>query len=282
MAGRPSPTVRRRRLGIELRQLRDAAGLTIEQVAERLEVSDSKISRIETGKVSTTPRDVRDLLEIYKVDGQRRDALMRMAREAKQKGWWHGFGEALDDYFKALIDLETTATSMRQFESMFVPGLLQTPEYARIVIGTMRPDLHAEAIEERVRLRLARQERLTQEDPPRFRVILDEAVLRRSVGGSEVLRSQLGHLIEMAARPRVTLQVLPFAVGAHIGMTGPFTILGFSEQEHPDVVYVEGLTTAQYLEGHEVQFYEKAFDLLGKEALGPEDSISRITEMAKE
>lgn len=282
MAARPSPTLRRRRLANELRELREAAGLTIEEVAKRLEVSDSKISRIETAKVGTTPRDVRDLLDIYRVDGQRRDRLMRIAREARQKSWWHEYGEALDGFIGDYIGLEAEATSIRQFESQYVPGLFQTIEYARAIFRGVRPDLEPEAIEERVRLRMQRHALITQDRTLEMWAILDEAVLRRLVGDQGVMREQLFHLVELAALPRVTIQVVPFSIGAHIGMTGSFTILGFAESGDRDVVYVEGHTAAQLLQGpKELQFHEQAFDRLRAAALDPEASVALITETAK-
>jgi transcriptional regulator with XRE-family HTH domain len=282
VAARPSPTLRRRRLANELRELREAAGLTIEEVAKRLEVSDSKISRIETAKVGTTPRDVRDLLDIYRIDGQRRDRLMRIAREARQKSWWHEYGEALD-FIGDYIGLEAEATSIRQFEAQFVPGLFQTVEYARAIFRAVRPDLEPEAIEDRVRLRMQRHALITTQDHAlEVWAILDETVLRRLVGHQEVMREQLYHLVELAALPRVTIQVVPFSIGAHIGMMGSFTILGFAESGDRDVVYVEGHTAAQLLQGpKELQFHEQAFDRLRAAALDPEASVALITETAK-
>src|SRR5215216_5333015 len=218
-----TPTGRRRRLGAELRRLREDAGLTIDRVAEALECSPSKVSRIETGQVSATPRDVRDMLELYRVDEDRREAMVQIAREARQRGWWQKFVD-VPDGVPAYVGLEAAATSIDVYMSLIVPALLQTPDYARAVIGAVRPDLPRSEIDRRVELRVHRQGLLDQERPPLMRVLLDDAVLARPVGGPAVMAAQRRRLLEDAERAAITLQLLPVAAGAHAGMDGPFTI----------------------------------------------------------
>jgi transcriptional regulator with XRE-family HTH domain len=278
---RQSPTVRRRRLGIELRRHRESAGLTIDRVAEILECSHSKISRIETGQVRATPRDVRDMLEIYGVESEQREALIQIAREARQTGWWHAYGDVIKE--SAYVGLEVAAASIRSYEGLLIPGLLQTTHYARAVTRAVRPEQRPEQIERQVELRMARQSILTQDDPPALWAILDEAVLRRSVGEHGIMGEQLHHLTEVAELPTVTLQVLQYSAGEHAGMDGAFTILSFPEPADPAVVYLENATSDLYLEGpDEVRRYTLLFDHLRAAALKPDDSTALIATLLKE
>jgi transcriptional regulator with XRE-family HTH domain len=271
-----TPTGRRRRLGAELRRLREEAGLTIDQVAEALECSPSKVSRIETGQVSATPRDVRDMLGLYQVPDSQREAMVQIAREARQPGWWQKFVD-VPDGVPAYVGLETAATSIDIYMSVIVPALLQTADYARAVIGAVRPDLPRAEIDRRVELRLRRQALLDQDRPPALRVLLDDTVLRRPVGGEEVMAAQRRRLLEDAARPAVTLQVLPTEAGVHAGMDGPFTIFGFPAPAERDVVALDSAADALYLEGAEdVARYRRVFGLLLPAALTPEASAGRI------
>jgi transcriptional regulator with XRE-family HTH domain len=280
MTTRRSPTVRRRRLGLELRRLREAAGITIEAVAERLECSSSKISRIETGHSGATPRDVRDMLAVYGVDGKAAEELVQVAREARQKGWWHLYGTVLTG---AYVGLEAAASEIRQYEAQVVPGLLQVPEYARTMIGRARPDIGESEVDRRVRVRIARQSLVTQDDPLHLAVVLDEAVFHRLVGGLAVMRRQLDHLVMMAGQPNVTLQVLPFAVGAHAGMDGSFAILGYEDPADPDVVFAENAAGGLFLEkDEELRRYHVIFDQLRMSALPPDQSAEFIAARAKE
>lgn len=280
MGVRRSPTIRRRRLGAELRRLREAAGTTIETVAERLGCSTSKISRLETGHTMATPRDVREILAIYGVEGAIRDELIEIAREARQKGWWHPYSTVLTG---AYVGLEAAARSIRAYEQQVVPGLLQIEEYARAMIWSARPDFTAEEVDSRVRIRLARQSLLRMEDPIEMWVVLDEAVLSRPVGGDEVMRLQLQRLVEVAKLPNVTLQVLPFMVGAHPGMDGTFTILEFPEASDPGAAYAENATGGLFLEKEdELRKYTFIFDYLRAAALRPEESVALIADLAKE
>jgi transcriptional regulator with XRE-family HTH domain len=271
-----TPTGRRRRLGAELRRLREETGLTIDQVAEALECSQSKVSRIETGQVSATPRDVRDMLALYRVSDAQREAMVQIAREARQPGWWQKFVD-VPDGVPAYVGLETAATSIDIYMSVIVPALLQTADYARAVIGAVRPDLPGAEIDRRVELRLRRQALLDQDSPPALRVLLDDTVLRRPVGGEKVMATQRRRLLEDAARPAVTLQVLPVEAGAHAGMDGPFTIFGFPAPAERDVVALDSAADALYLEGAEdVARYRRVFGLLLPAALTPEASAGRI------
>ncbi|WFE25725.1 helix-turn-helix transcriptional regulator [Solwaraspora sp. WMMD791] len=280
MTERRSPTVRRRRLGAELRRRRDAAGVTIDAVAERLECSASKVSRIETGHTTATPRDVRDMLEIYGVTGAEAEELVQIAREARQKGWWHPYSTVLTG---AYVGFEAAARSVRAYEQQVVPGLLQTADYARAMICAARPDITAEEVDHRVHVRLKRQSLLTQEDQIDVWAVLDEAVLSRPVGGDAVMRAQLHRLVEAADLPNVTLQILPFEVGAHAGMDGTFTILDFPEPSDADVVYAENATGGLFLEKtEELRKYIFIFDHIRAAALTPEESVAMIAKRAKE
>jgi transcriptional regulator with XRE-family HTH domain len=271
-----TPTGRRRRLGAELRRLREEAGLTIDRVAEALECSPSKVSRIETGQVSATPRDVRDMLGLYRVDDARLEAMVQVAREARQRGWWQKFVD-VPDGVPAYVGLEAAATSIDVYMSLIVPALLQTPDYARAVIAAVRPDLPASELDRRVELRLRRQELLDQERPPVMRVLLDDTLLRRPVGGPAVLAAQRRRLLADADRPAITIQVLEVAAGAHAGMDGPFTIFGFPAPAERDVVALDSAADALYLEGPEdVARYRRVFELLLPTARSPGDSAAII------
>ncbi|HWH00414.1 MAG TPA: helix-turn-helix transcriptional regulator [Pilimelia sp.] len=280
MTQRRSPTIRRRRLGAELRRRREAAGVTIEAVADRLECSASKISRVETGHTTATPRDVRDMLEIYGVVGAEAEELVQISREARQKGWWHPYSAVLTG---AYVGLEAAARSVRAYEQQVVPGLLQTREYAEAMIRAARPDIPASEVERRVRVRLGRQSLLIQDDPIALWAVLDEAVLSRPVGGDAVMRAQLIRLREAAELPNVTLQILPFEAGAHAGMDGTFAILEFPEDGDPDVVYAENATGGLFLEKRdELRKYTFIFDQVRAAALPPEESTALLGRLAKE
>jgi transcriptional regulator with XRE-family HTH domain len=271
-----TPTGRRRRLGAELRRLREDAGLTIDRVAEALECSQSKVSRIETGQVSATPRDVRDMLELYRVSDAQREAMVQIAREARQQGWWQKFVD-VPDGVPAYIGLEVAATSIDVYMSLIVPALLQTADYSRAVIGAVRPDLPGGEIDRRVELRMRRQALLDQEHPPALRVLLDDTVLRRPVGGPAVMAAQRRRLLEDAGRSAVTMRVLEVEAGAHAGMDGPFTIFGFPAAAERDVVALDSAADALYLEDPEdVARYRRVFELLLPAALPPEASAELI------
>ncbi len=283
MAGAQSPTVRRRRLALELRRLREAARLTCEEVAERLECSASKISRMETGRVSVSPRDVRDMLEIYGVPEEQRESLVQLARDSRQKGWWHAYSDTIQPQFATYLGLESAASEIRIYEVSLIPNLLQTEDYARTVIGAGMVNSAYEDIERRVELLMARQPVLTRADPPKLWAVLDEAALRRRVGGAGLMRLQLEYLLEMASLPNVALQVIPFGGGAHPAMGRPFVILVFPERVDTDVVYLEDLTSALYVEDvDEVDRYNVFFNHLRATALSFDDSSALITAVLKE
>jgi transcriptional regulator with XRE-family HTH domain len=265
---------------MELRRLREASGLKIHQVATTLGCSDSKISRIETGRVRATPRDVRDMLNIYGVTGRQRDGLIQLARDARQRGWWHqAFG---DLPMTTLVSLEHVAVSIQTYQPTLIPELLQVEEYARVVLLSSSPD-PTEQAERRVEFRMARQALLAQDDPPTLTAVLDEAVLRRPVGDSEIMSRQLKHLSDVAIRPNVILQVLPYHVGEHAGMDGGFAILHFDDPFDPGVVYLEYTTGDLYMEDPQVvDRYASIFDRLRAKALSPEESAKFFIKVSRE
>ncbi|MFE0023863.1 helix-turn-helix domain-containing protein [Amycolatopsis sp. NPDC059021] len=278
MARGQGPTVRRRRLASELRRFREAADLTIDEVGEKLECSASKISRIETGHVGVTPRDARDMLALYGITGDEQEVLVQLAREARKRGWWHAYNEVFTGTF---VGLEADASSLRAFQALLVPGLLQTERYARAVIRAMRPDAEEAELRRRVAARMARQELFADASPPEYWAVIDEAVLHRVVDSAEVMAEQLYRMVSLAGRPNVTIQVVPFGTGAHPGMEGPFLIMGFPEQADADVVYVDSTSSGLYLEEPpDVRRYALMFDHLRAAALKPDDSVEVIAEAA--
>ncbi len=280
MSASPSPTVRRKRLGIELRRLREQAGLTCEDVGRRVDCSGTRISRIETGRISARPGDVRELLEIYGISGGEAGALVQLAREARRKGWWHTYGRVLPGWFEAYLGLEAEAIRLRDFQSMVIPGLLQTEEYARAVLRAAPAAGQGGDIDRLVALRMERQSVLGQESPPDLWVVLSECVLQARVGAAGVMHAQLDHLLALAGQGGVTLQVLPVAAAAHAQPISPFTILDFPAAADPTVVYLEHLTGSLFLEDdHEVRRYTVIFDHLRAEALGTGPSAELIRRM---
>jgi transcriptional regulator with XRE-family HTH domain len=276
---RKSPTVRRRRLGAELRQRRERAGLSLEVVAERLECSQSKISRIETGHTSVTVRDVRDMLTIYEATEAEIEELSDLARDARQKAWWHPYTQVLSS---AYVGLEAEAQRVRTYEQLVVPGLLQTEAYARAMMLTL-PTRREEEVSDRIRVRMQRQSLLDREDDFSLWVVLDEAAVSRPVGGDEVMREQLHRLVEAAERPNVTIQLLPFEIGAHAGMDGTFAILDFQEARDRSIVFAENATGGLFIDKYdEVQLYLLLFDIIHTAALGPEHTVARIKELVEE
>jgi transcriptional regulator with XRE-family HTH domain len=283
MASEQSPTVRRRRLALELRRLREAARLTCEEVADHLECSASKISRVETGRVSVSPRDVRDMLELYGVPPQQRESLVQLARDSRQKGWWHAYSDTMQPQFVTYVGLESAAAEIRIYEVSLIPELLQSEDYARAVIRSGMMNSPAEDVERRVALRMARQPAITRDDPPKVWAVLDEAALRRRVGGAGLMRLQLEHLLAQATLPNVAVQVIPFGGGAHPAMGRPFIILVFPERVDTDVVYLEDLTSALYLEDvADVDRYNVFFNHLRASALSFDDSSALIASVLKE
>ncbi len=273
------PTVRRRRLGSELRRLREAQSIKLEEVAERLGLAPSTLSRIETGKAPTRSAYLSSMLEFYGVtDPVQRQMLTEMAREGHRKGWWAVWEDVLPTGFNIYVGLEAEAASLRVYEAQVVHGLLQTEEYARAVMTTVRRRQTPEEIDHLVALRMQRQDVLYRADPLALWIILDEAVIMRAMGPPEVMRGQLAKLTETSQLPNVTLQVLEFSSGLHPALNGPFAIIEFPERFDPDVVYSEGVGGQGYVEEREkeVRARAEAFDLLRATALPPSDSADLI------
>jgi len=277
-------TVLRMLLGAQLRRLRESAGISAEQAAYPIRASRSKISRMETGRVGFKLRDVEDLLTLYGVtDGQQRTEILALARRSSAPDWWARYGDILPGWFETYLGLESAATTIRSFEVQFVPGLFQTEDYARAVTQLGHHSASPAEIDRRVALRIKRQELLSRPSPPRVWAVMDEAVLRRPYGGPEVMREQLRRLAQAAARPQVTLQVVPFARGGHAGASGAFSILRFAERDLPDVVYIEQLTSALYLDQRpDVEHYLEVVDQLSGQALTPADTAAFIEQAARE
>jgi transcriptional regulator with XRE-family HTH domain len=278
------PAVVRIMLGSHLRRFRDAAGVTAEQAAYEIRGSRSKISRLENGRVGFKARDVADLLTLYGVtDEQDRARMLSYARRANAPDWWSRYGDIVPDWSREYLSLERAASVIRSFELQFIHGLLQTAAYARAVTMLAHRAAAEAEIERRVSMRLKRQDVLHEPDPPRVWAVMDEAVLRRPVGGTAVMLTQLEHLAEVAALPHVTVQVVPFGRGGHAAAGGSFTILRFAEEEVPDVVYIEQLTGALYLEGRQdVERYLQVMHDLSVQALTPSRTASFLTEIIHE
>lgn len=281
MAAVPSPTVRRKRLGTELRRLREQACLTCEGVGQRLDCSGTRISRIETGRISVRPGDVRELLEVYGITGDRADALVELAREARRKGWWHRFGPVMPSWLEPYLGLEAEAARLRDFQSMVLPGLVQTEDYTRAILRAAPDAGSAGDIEQQVALRMERQAVLDGAAPPELGLVLSEGALRVQVGGPGVMRAQLRKLAEVAGHGQVTLQVLPAGAAAHVQAVSPFTILDFADPADPPVVYTEHLTGSLVLDNPgEVRAYTAVFERLRAEALPPGPSLDLIAASA--
>jgi transcriptional regulator with XRE-family HTH domain len=272
-----SPTVRRRELGALLRALRLERGLTVEQVADRLLCSASKVSRMETGGRGVTPRDIRDLCQFYSVTDEAQARLLDLARGGKEQGWWQSYD--LVGEVATYVGLEVEAAATKYYHSTVIPGLLQTADYARAMHKTVLPPLNPERIDELVKVRLKRQEVLERDPPLVVSAIFDEAALHRMVGGAPTMRAQLEQLTALARLPHVTIRVIPYATGAHPAMDSTFRILEFGAQV-PDVVYVEGLVGFLYLDRpQDVARYEEIFESLSQIALNPQESMKLIAKI---
>ena len=277
-------TVLRMLLGSQLRRFREAAGITPEQAGYEIRASRSKISRLEHGRVRLKSRDVTDLLSVYGVtDEGVRSKFLTLASQSNTPDWWTKYSDILPDWFETYLGLEAAAATIRSFEVQFVHGLFQTEDYAQAVTRLGRKTAPPVEIQRRVALRLKRQDLLGRPNPPRIWSVMDEAVLRRPAGGPAVMRAQFRHLIEVAELPHVTLQVLPFASGGHAGESGSFTVLRFEERDLPDVVYLEQLTGAIYLDQRpDVERYLEVVDELSTEALAPDETARFIEQVARE
>jgi hypothetical protein len=282
--GGSGPTVRRMLVGAQLRRLRTEAGVSREEAGDAIRASEWKIHRLENGQVGFKDRDVGDLLRLYGVtDPDDIAVFLDFAREANAPGWWRQFGDLLPQWFKAYVDLESAAMVIRTYEGQFVPGLLQTEDYMRAVIGGAHLDELPDEAERRVALRIARQTLLTRPDAPRLWAVIDEAALRRPVGSPEVMRGQLERLIDATKLANVVLQILPFGAGAHPAMVGAFSILRFADQELPDVVYVEHLTNALYLDKRDdVNRYLHVMDRISMRAAPPDKTVDLLHKILEE
>ncbi|AEV83301.1 XRE family transcriptional regulator [Actinoplanes sp. SE50] len=277
-------TVRRLQVGAHLRALRLAGGLSREKAGYVIRASESKISRMELGRVGFKERDIVDLLKLYGVtDRSEHERLVALAREASAPSWWHSYADVLDTWFQNYLDLEQAAELIRTYEVQFVPGLLQTDAYARAVIRLGHGHADSSTVERRASLRMQRQKVLRRPDGPRLWAVLDEAVLRRPIGGRAVLREQIATLIETCRSPNVRLQVVPFESGGHAAAGGAFSILRFPHEELPDVVYIEHLTSALYLDRRdEVDHYAAAIGRLFIEAEPPAETPEILTRILRE
>ncbi|WP_182909277.1 helix-turn-helix transcriptional regulator [Microbispora sp. H13382] len=273
-------TLRRRQLASRLRELRHASGMTVEQVAQELLCSPAKISRIETAQRSASLRDVRDLCRLYNVtDENVVSQLMALARESRQPGLKQEWGDLGDDAIYTYMDLESAAASITEFQIAHIPGLLQTEDYARALVGRMLPRIHPDVLERRVEARMKRQQLLSGATPPRYWTFIDEAVLHRRVGGTTVMRQQLEKVLELARSRRVIVQVIPFEAGAYMGAGSPFVFFEIADKTMPNVVHLELLTHSEYLEkSEELGTYREAVDQIRAVALSPDDSLERIAE----
>lgn len=277
------PTARRMILGTQLRRLRERAGITRAQAAWEIRASESKISRMELGRVGCKERDVIDLLTMYGVyDEQERAWAVEMVKQANQPGWWHRFNDLVPTWFENYIGLEEAASRIRTYELLFVPGLLQIESYARAVASRGNPDVHDEDVERRVAVRMRRQKVLTGPKPPRLWAVIDESVLHRPVGGVQVLKRQLDHLLEMTELPHVSLQIVPFDLSGYAA-EGAFTLLQFAEPELPNIAYIEHGYGAIYLEKpDEIELYGRAFDRLTVDAETPDRSRQLLSKLRAE
>jgi transcriptional regulator with XRE-family HTH domain len=276
------PTAVRIIVGAQLRRLREERGLTRTEAGETIRASESKLSRMELGRVGFKERDVRDLLTLYGVhDEEERAALVARVREANEPSWWQPYSDVTPNWFQRYLGLEATASLIRTYEVAFVPGLLQTEEYARAVVRLSHGTARHEEIERRVQLRLERQQVLTRPDPPKLWAVVDEAALRRPVGGARVMRDQLEALIAIVAKaPNVKLQVVPLAAGGYAAAGSPFTILRFPQDGMPDIVYIEQLAGALYLDKREdVECYFDAVNRLVIEAAPVWDTVQILNQI---
>ncbi len=281
LAPRPSPTARRRRLAGALRQMRETRHLSCADAGKTVGWSESKISRIETGRVGLAEPDLERLLDLYDVEGDARAALLTLRRQATHRGWWHSYADALPAYFEDYVGLEDGAKSLFTYQNQLVHGLTQTADYTAAVISAARPTANTDEVDRQLAARATRQALLTRPDPLQLWAVLDEAVLRRQVGGPDVMRAQLARIQELAALPNVTVQVLPFDAGAHASMGTSFELLQFPESSDDAIVYIEDQTSSQYLEtAADIDRYTLVFDHLRATALSPQGSADFIGEVA--
>jgi transcriptional regulator with XRE-family HTH domain len=268
-------------LGVQLRRLREERGISREEAGDAIRGSHAKISRMELARVKVKERDLIDLLTRYGITNtEEREQLLALARQANSPGWWHQYHDVLPDWFETYLGLEQAAAVIRTYEAQFIPGLLQIPDYARAVVLLAHGDEPQEDIDRRVALRTRRQDILSQSEPPSFWAVIDEAALRRPYGGAEVMRAQLRHLIEISELPQVTIQVVRYDIGGHAAAGGPFTILRFPQDDLPDIVYLEQLTSALYLDKRrDLDQYLRVMNKLTVQAAQPGDTPGFLEEL---
>jgi hypothetical protein len=280
---RSAPTVGQLVLGKRLQVLRENAGLSPAQAAAALDVNQTTIRRMEKAEVGLRLVYVGKLLHTYGVAGDEIQQFLALAQEANKPGWWHGYRDVLPEWFSVYVSLEGAAKRIRAYEPHYVPGLLQTADYVRTLLRVGFPDACGPELDRRIDLRLERQSLLTRPDAPHLWVVMDETVLRRDIGGPEVRRGQVQRLIDAVAAPNVTLQVLPFSAGPHPGAFGPFQLFGFEIPELPDIVYLESLTGASYLDQHDdVVTYQRTLDRMCEQAVTPHGTEALLGELLKE
>ncbi|MBQ0926273.1 helix-turn-helix transcriptional regulator [Saccharopolyspora endophytica] len=279
----PGPNLRRRELGRELRQLREQAGKKVADTSKYAGLTVTTINRIEGGKQVILPRNVRLLCQFYGVEAPLSDNLVRQAEESNERGWWAMYSDTMPEWFEKFVGLESDADELWNYSPIVVDGLLQTPEYAQAMFGVRASAVDEQTLQRSIGLRKARQDRVNcEKNPTRLHVVLDEAALRRAVGGEEVLRNQLRYLVTMAAKPNMTIQVMPFAAGAHLGLQTPFSMLRFPEGfDDMDAVYVENLRGGVWLERpNDIKHYTEVFEQMRAEALTPAESVEFMDSLA--
>ncbi|HET6709216.1 MULTISPECIES: helix-turn-helix transcriptional regulator [unclassified Amycolatopsis] len=277
------PTARRMILGSQLRRLREEAGITRQQAGYNIRGSESKISRLELGRVGFKERDVTDLLTMYGVDDPaERRAFLDMVKQSNEPGWWRRFGDTMPNWFTDLVGLEEAAARIQIWEPIYVSGLLQVEPYARAIFSHGRPDMADERVDQLVALRMRRQKMFSRPDAPRVWMVLDESVLHRPIGGAKVLKQQIEFLLEMSALPHVSVQVLPYE-SSGLSAEHAFSLLRFGEPELPNIAYVEYLTGAHYIEKREeIEKYSRALDMLAVDAETPERSRAMLAKRRQE
>lgn len=277
------PTVLKILLGAQLRRLREQAGVSRDDAGYHIRASGSKISRLELGRVSFKERDVSDLLDLYRIDPETKQQLLQLTAEANATPWWQRYREVVPDWFQVYVGLEEAASLIRVYEVQFVPGLLQTEEYARAVVMQGSPNLAPEEVESRVAVRMGRQKLFARENPPRLWAVVDEAALRRPMGSPEVLVGQVKRLIDAISEPNITLQIMPFKYGGHAAEGGAFTIMRFPEADLPDMVYMEYLTGANYIDkAEDVEIYAAVMERLSVAGTSPDRTKDVLNEILKD
>lgn len=278
-----TPTVRLRRLAAELRRLRASAALSREDVTEQTGINSATLYRIETAKTRPQTRTLVALLKLYGVDDQQREHLVALSKQSTEQGWLRSYHSDLPEEYTAYISFEAEALGVRNYESLFIPGLLQTEDYARAVIRGVLPMANQQEVDDRVRARMERQGVLSKAQPLKLWAIMDEAALRRLVGGGKIMQAQLRHLLDVTREPHVTLQVIPFSIGAHAGMPGSFVLMDFADPMDTDLIYIDSMAGDLFLESEaDISRYSIIFDNLRAVALSPDSSVELVANIARE